>query len=85
MSKLDEEILEELEENTRLPLDHPSRQQWKDMVGWLTKGDAFIGSIKLMFESEDDRGVVATADIHEGDIILSIPKSRIITLRKAVL
>ena len=68
-----------------MPTIQEAKDKFNRMKQWLKDAGGYIGNIKVHFQTSNERGVVATEDISKGDILLSVPKSRILTLRKTVL
>ena len=73
----------EIEVNSVLPITHPERVKFNNLVTWLLEGGAIFPKLQMRFYSEDYRGVHSTGFIHRDDLILFIPKSHIITLEIA--
>lgn len=73
----------DLEVDSVLPLSHPERVKFNNLVTWLLQGGSIFPRLQMRFYSEDYRGVHSTSFIHKDDLILFIPKSHIITLEMA--
>lgn len=83
MSKVLQEVLEELKIDQTLPDDHPEKKRFNTLIDWMVKGGSTFDKLKLRYYSEDYRGVHAARNIAEGETILYVPKTQIITLEMA--
>ena len=81
--EITENAKKEIEVNSVLPLTHPERVKFNNLVSWLLEGGSIFPKLQMRFYSEDYRGVHSTSFIHKDDLILFIPKSHIITLEMA--
>jgi len=76
-------IEEDLAIETALPLDHPERVKFDNLIKWLLEGGAQFPKLKLRFYSKDYRGVHSTTFVAKNETIVIIPKTHIITLEMA--
>ena len=77
------DYLNEQDEDTKLPLDHPERKKFDCMLTWMLAGGSEFDKLKIRYYSQNHRGVHASRDIKKNETILFVPKSRIITLEMA--
>ena len=81
--ELKKEIEEELRALNVLPLDHPERVKFNNLVNWLKSGNSEFPKLEMRFYSQDYRGVHCTSFAHKDECLLFVPKSHIITLEMA--
>ena len=67
----------ELDNKGSVDPEEPARFQ--KLFNWLKEGGAIFDKIKTRFNGPDDRNVYAAKDIKAGDLVLYLPKSRIIS------
>ena len=63
----------EIEEDNKLPADHPTRKRFNNLIEWMGKGGADYSKLKLVFYTEFYRGVHAIQNIKCGDPVLFVP------------
>ena len=76
-------VQKEIDEDTKLPADHPTRKRFNNLISWMEKGGADCSKLKLVFYTEFYRGVHAISNIKSGDTVLYVPLEQIITLEMA--
>ena len=81
--KLSAELAHEITEDNKLPLDHPERKRFQQLLDWMDAGGADHSKLKLRFYSANYRGVHAKCDIKAGETVLHVPLEQIITLEMA--
>ena len=59
IQQLLEKILQEIELDSKLPMDHPERVKFQAMLDWMKKGGADYSKLKLIYYNENNRGVHA--------------------------
>jgi tetratricopeptide (TPR) repeat protein len=65
MKDLLNDLVHELELENKLPVDHPERKRFQNLLDWLKDGGSEFDKLKLRFYSENYRGVHAARDIKE--------------------
>ena len=78
-----EETAEEIEQDNLIPLDHPERKRFQNLLDWMQEGGADFSKLKLRYYSDNYRGVHASRDIQNGETVLYVPLKQIITLEMA--
>lgn len=71
--KLEAELSIEVEEDNRVPADHPERKRFDRLLDWMDKGGADSSKMKLRFYSANYRGVHAKTDVKAGETVLYVP------------
>jgi len=59
------------------------KELYERYESWMKSMGAQFSKIALKYFRPDYRGVVATSDINKGDIVISVPKEAMITLKMA--
>lgn len=73
MLKFMAEITIEIEEDNKIPKEHPERKRFQTLLDWMEEGGAQFDKLKLRYYSENYRGVHAKQDIKNGETILLVP------------
>jgi len=71
--KLEAELAQEIEDDNRLPADHPERKRFGQLLDWMAEGGADSSKMKLRFYSANYRGVHSNVDIKAGETVLYVP------------
>lgn len=77
------EVAQEIDQDNKLPHDHPERKRFQKLLDWMSKNGADFSKLKLRYYTEDYRGVHAKQDIKNGEVVLYVPLNCIITLEMA--
>ena len=64
-------------------MDHPDRKKFDDLQKWSLENGAQVSNIELKFYAEDQRGVHATSDIKNGEVVMFIPECMFLKLEMA--
>lgn len=56
---LQDKIIKEIELESKLPPDHPERVKFQAMLDWMKEGGADYSKLKLVYYTENNRGVHA--------------------------
>lgn len=78
-----EETAEEVEQDNLIPMDHPERKRFQNLLDWMQNGGADFSKLKLRYYSENYRGVHASRNIVNGETVLFVPLKQIVTLEMA--
>jgi hypothetical protein len=60
MREMLHELRTEIEQDELLPLDHPERKRFQDLLDWMQKEGSDFSKLKLRYYSENYRGVHAS-------------------------
>lgn len=80
---LQRETQKDYDVNNVLPISHPERAKFDELVQWLQQGGALFPKLQMRFYSQDYRGVHSNTYMAKDECILFVPKSHIITLEMA--
>ena len=72
-------ISKEIEEDSKVPLDHPSRKVYETLTEWVTKAGGDVSKTKIRWYTENFRGLHATCDIKVGEVVMFIPDEQLVT------
>ena len=78
-----QEVEFEIEQDTRLPPEHPERKRFQNLLDWMQKEKSDFSKLKLRYYTENYRGVHAAQTIKNGETVLYVPLNLIITLEMA--
>ena len=66
-------VQKEIDEDSLLPADHPTRKRFNNLISWMKNGGADCSKLKLVFYTEFYSGVHAISNIKSGELVLYVP------------
>ena len=78
-----DETAVEIEQDNKIPPDHPERKRFQNLLDWMKNGGADFSKLKLRYYTDNYRGVHAKNEIKSGETVLVVPLKQIITLEMA--